>query len=166
MILYQCNTTVEEIQQLEKDINLLKLNKGSQSEIASKQKQIEDKKNSYLTSGCINDLALTNCADLDYKILQVQNIIQNAYGLGDTKKADTYRGYLDGLKKEFENKKCEGKLNEFRTIPLQNAFQKYSQIDANRIETDSKKQATKRIIFGGIVLVSALAIIFVLGKRK
>ena len=171
MNIYACKDIATEIESLEKEIALLKKNPmgnlfSRNQRIESKTKELEEKRKSYADNGCASDLTLTKCADLQYKILQTQNIIKNAFALKDTTKANVYVRYLDGLNKEFDSFKCASKITEYESKPVQEAIETYTQIDEERIKKSTQKLINQRIIFGGAFLILATILIITLKGKS
>jgi len=162
----QCILIVDNIESLQKEVDAIKNSSVDKKGLSDKEKQLKDKKNDFEKNGCSQDLFLLNCARLDYKMTVIRAIIQNANGQGDFSKAETYNAYLKGLQAEYDQKKCEPRMNQFRNEGLVNTIDKYSSMDAQRIEAESKLAVKQRLLIGGAILTVGFVMIMFIGKKK
>jgi hypothetical protein len=68
--------------------------------------------------------------------------------------------------KIFEDKKCGAKIGEFRADNIKSITDVYSGMDKQRIEEDSKYQAKQRIFFGALVVLGAVLMVTMFGKKE
>lgn len=127
------------------------------------QEKIDIYKKEYDLSGCGKNLILDKCVSLKQAITTYNdpNIILNS-PLG----SDVIYSAREQYKKEYADNKCDKFFSDYALGQVSEVSTKYQGIDKLRIESASKIQANKRIIFGGFMLVSAIVIFTLVGKKK
>jgi hypothetical protein len=72
---------------------------------------------------------------------------------------------VDSLNKEFEDSKCGDKVSAFRADEIDKITDAYSEMDKKRIEEESKYRAKQRIFYGALVVLGAVFIVTMFGKK-
>ena len=126
----------------------------------------EASKKKYDASPCGKDPETDTCIALQGKITSTQSIIQYFRSKGDIKNADLTTKQLQELLKNFDESKCGDKISGFRAGVVRSISENFQALDKQRIEEQSKYQAKQRIFFGAIILVGAVLIISMFGKRE
>jgi hypothetical protein len=80
-------------------------------------------------------------------------------------KIDQDKKRLTALKLDFDTYGCIVLLEKERQKELVTIKEKYSGLDEERITTESTYQRNKKVLFAGIVLLSALAIMLAVKKK-
>jgi len=164
---YSCKSDalVLNLKKLELDF-AKKNNKATPFKLQQLQDDYDASKKKYEESPCGKDPETDDCIALQSRITSMQSSIQYARSTGDNKKADSSTKQLENIVKEFDNKKCGEKVGDFRAGVIRSISENFQALDKKRIEEESKYQAKQKIFFGAIVLVGAVLIITMFGKRE
>ena len=130
------------------------------------QKDYDAQLKIYNSSSCINDVDRNKCLDLRRDISSLQNMITYYYSKTDVKSAKEMKVRLDNKLKEYNSLNCESKVTGFLAESVSSISDFYKEMDKKRIEAESKYQAKQKIFFGALVLVSAVVVIMIFGKKK
>ena len=130
------------------------------------QLDYEVNKKKYDASPCGKDPERDKCIDLQQRIESMRSNIVYFNTVRDTQGANNTKANLDKLIKEFEDTKCAGKISEFRAEVIGGITGSFSEMDKQRIEAESKYQAKQKIFFGAIILLGAVLIITMFGKKE
>jgi hypothetical protein len=164
---YSCKSDalVLNLKKLELDF-AKKNNKVTPFKLQQLQEDYDASKMKYDASPCGKDPETDDCIALQARITSMQSSIQYARSTGDNKHADLLTKSLETIVKEFDNKKCRDKVGGFRAGVVRSISETFQALDKARIEEESKYQAKQKIFFGAIVLVGAVLIITMFGKRQ
>jgi hypothetical protein len=164
---YSCKTDalVLNLKKLELDF-AKKNNKVTPFKLQQLQEDYDASKKKYDESPCGKDPETDACIALQGRITSTQSSIQYHRSIGDNKHADSLTKTLETIIKEFDNKKCGEKVGGFRAGVVREISEKFQALDKKRIEEESKYQAKQKIFFGAIVLLGAVLIITMFGKRE
>ena len=77
-----------------------------------------------------------------------------------------YTKSIASLRKQFDDKNCTQLIERYRQSELGIVIDKFSGLDKTRIEAESIYERNQRIFFGGLILISGIAIITMFGKNK
>ena len=130
------------------------------------QLDYETNKKKYDASPCGKDPERDRCIALQQRIESMRSTIVYFNNVRDTQSANSTKANLDKLVKEFEDTKCAGKISEFRAETIGGITGSFSEMDKARIEAESKYQAKQKIFFGAIILLGAVLIITMFGKKE
>ena len=127
------------------------------------QEKIDTYKKEYDLSGCGKNLIIDKCIGLKQGITTYNdpNIVLNS-----PLNSDVIYSLREQYKKQYADNKCDKVFSDYALGQVSEVSTKFQSIDKSRIESASKTQAKKRIIFGGFVLVSAIVMFTLLGKKK
>jgi len=105
--------------------------------------------------------------------ITINSQLQSAIQLEGTKSVSPYDSERANLKpiiaiyrKQFADNNCTQIIEQYRQAELGTVIDKFSGLDKVRIEAESKYEANQRIFFGGLILISGIAIIVMFGKKK
>jgi hypothetical protein len=104
----------------------------------------QGKMEAYKDLGCGSNVPLENCMYYQYKLKQTPND--------------------KSLQNLMDNAKCKDVLNQNLNQTLGGVYNIYSELDKQRIETDSKYQRNKKLFFGGMVFLVVVGILLVRKK--
>jgi hypothetical protein len=164
---YSCKTdaVVLNLKKLQLDFSK-KDNKVTPFKLQQLQEDYDASKKKYDESPCGEDPETDACIALQGRITSMQSSIQYHRSTGDNKHADSLTKSLQTIVKEFDNKKCGEKVGGFRAGVVRSISETFQALDKARIEEESKYQAKQKIFFGAIVLVGAVLMITMFGKRE
>jgi hypothetical protein len=154
------------IQFYEKTMGNTKMANILPSELLAMKNEYDNAKKQYDNLDCGKNLERTKCFDLQVGIETYNNSMAYSLKTGDTEKAELLKTQRDNLKKQFSDLKCDVTLNKYKLTTVDTLISQYNKLDVTRIEGDSKYKAQQRIFFGGVILLGALTMIIVLGKKK
>jgi hypothetical protein len=143
-----------------------KNNKVTPFKLQQLQEDYDASKKKYDESPCGKDPETDACIALQARITSMQGTIQYFRSKGDIKNADFRTKQLQTIVKEFDDKKCGEKVGGFRAGVVRSISETFQALDKARIEEESKYQAKQKIFFGAIVLVGAVLIITMFGKKE
>ena len=123
-------------------------------------------KKKYDESPCGKDSETDTCIALQGQITSMQSSIQYARSTRNNKHADSLTKTLETLVNKFNDSKCAEKVGGYRAEVVRAISENFQALDKKRIEEESKYQAKQKIFFGAIVLVGAVLIITMFGKRQ
>ena len=98
----------------------------------------------YEKYGCGKNVTLENCLYYKYKLKQ-------------NPKDDKFKNLSEGAK-------CEDVLKTYSTETVGGIYDTYSNLDKQRIETESKYERNKKLFFGGMVFLVVVGIFLVRKK--
>jgi hypothetical protein len=137
----------------------------------AKIKQLQDdydtSKKKFDDSPCSKYSPETNaCIFLNAQIASMQSSIKYALSVSDVEGANNLSNQLQALRKKYEDDKCGDKLSVLKAGEIASIADSFGELDKARIESDSKYQAKQKIFFGGLVLIGAVVIITMFGKKE
>jgi hypothetical protein len=121
-------------------------------------------KKEYADKGCGADPLLEKCSERELYIQNLQNKITEKNQQNDIGQASRWTEVLNQETKKFSDLGCNAKIQESRNIVLGEKINKYTTLDKQRIEAESKYQANKKIFIGGSFILVAVALIVILKK--
>ena len=119
-------------------------------------------KKEYADGGCGADPLLEECLSKEEYINNVRNAITNASQQNNMNYVNAMSPVLAEKTKEFNNSNCNAKIQESRKVVVEEKLNKYSTLDKQRIEAESKYQANKKIFIGASVILIAVALVVVI----
>jgi hypothetical protein len=143
-----------------------KNNKVTPFKLQQLQEDYDASKKKYDDSPCGKDPETDACIALQGRITSTQSSIQYARSTRDNKHADSLTKTLETMVKEFNDSKCGEKVGAYRAGVVRSISESFQALDKTRIEEQSKYQAKQKIFFGAIVLVGAVLIITMFGKKE
>lgn len=126
----------------------------------------ETSKKKYDASDCGKDPERDKCIALQQRIESLKSTVTYFYSVRDNESAIRTTADIEALKKEFEDSKCGTKMGEFRAEAVKSILGVYSGMDKKRIEEQSKYQAKQRIFFGALVVLGAVLMVTMFGKKE
>jgi hypothetical protein len=136
------------------------------AELKKLQVDYENSKKKYDASPCGKDPERDACIALQSGMTTTRASIAYANATRDYESANQRTASLEKSMKIFEDKKCGAKIGEFRADNIKSITDVYSGMDKQRIEEDSKYQAKQRIFFGALVVLGAVLIVTMFGKKE
>ena len=136
------------------------------AELKKLQVDYDNAKKKYDASPCGKDPERDKCIALQQQITSMQSTISYFYSVRDNETAIKRTADLEALNKKFKDSKCGDKIGEFRAESIKSITDVYSEMDKKRIEEDSKYQAKQRIFFGALVVLGAVLIVTMFGKKE
>lgn len=130
--------------------------------------EYETAKKKYDASPCSTkkDPERDACISLQSQITSMRSTISYFYSIRDNETAQQRTAELDKLLKKFDDSKCGDKIGEVRADAIKSITDVYSGMDKQRIEEDSKYQAKQRIFFGALVVLGAVLMVTMFGKKE
>jgi hypothetical protein len=128
----------------------------------------ETSKKKYDASPCVKnkDPERDKCITLQQRIESLKSTVTYFYSVRDNESAIRITNEINDLKKEFDDSKCGAKIGEFRADTIKSITDVYSEMDKKRIEEQSKYQAKQRIFFGALVVLGAVLMVTMFGKKE
>lgn len=123
-------------------------------------------KKKYDESPCGKDPETDTCIALQGQITSMQSTIAYFRSVRDNETANLRAKQLETMVKKFNDSKCAEKVGYNRAEVVRAISENFQALDKKRIEEESKYQAKQKIFFGAIVLVGAVIIITMFGKRQ
>jgi len=123
---------------------------------------VDSLKKQYAEKGCGKDPLMEKCVERELVIQNLQNRISQLNQQNNTLESSAWLKVLQEETKKYSDLGCNSKIQENRNIVLGEKINKYTTLDKQRIEAESKYQANKKIFIGGSFLLVALAIILVI----
>lgn len=136
------------------------------AELKKLQVDYENSKKKYDASPCGKDPERDACIALQSQITSMRSTISYFYSVRDNETAKQRTAQLDALLKKFDDSKCGAKIGDFRADAIKSITDVYSGMDKKRIEEDSKYQAKQRIFFGALVVLGAVLMVTMFGKKE
>jgi hypothetical protein len=146
------------------------------------QKQLDALIEKYKANNCASDTetkqynrdkCLQANKNIEYYTAEIANWTQQALnnkkaGSFDANMlfADNLRTALDSAKKDFIKYGCEAQVEASRQEVVAGISKEYSAYDKARIQAESIYERNKRVFFGAVVLVGALALIMTITNSK
>jgi hypothetical protein len=130
------------------------------------QLDYDNSKKKYDSSDCGKNPERDTCISLQSQITSMRATISYLYSVKDNEYAIKRTADLDALLKKFDDSKCGAKIGEFRADNIKSITDVYSEMDKKRIEEDSKYQAKQRIFFGALVVLGAVLMVTMFGKKE
>jgi hypothetical protein len=133
-------------------------------EILDEKANFASLQSQYNSSGCGVNLVKDKCASLDNQIIFLTNLIgtQGILAVTDNRiysQIETWKKQLAQLKADYELNGCVVKVEEMKQVTVKEIAKDVEVINRARIETVSTYERNKRIFFGALVLLLALALI-------
>jgi len=119
-------------------------------------------KEKYNNSGCGKDPLMEKCLERDLYIRNLQNKITEKNQQNNIGEASAWTKVLAEETQKFNDLGCNAKIQEGRTVVVQEKLSKYTALDKERIEAESKYQANKKIFIGVSVILVAVALVVVI----
>jgi hypothetical protein len=143
-----------------------KLNNATPLRLQQLQKDYDISKKKYDES-CLDkeDDGTADCIALQARITSLQSTITYLYSVRDNEGADLRTTQLQDMVKNFNDTKCGEKVGGYRAGVVRSISETFQALDKTRIEEQSKYQAKQKIFFGGIVLIGAVLIVTMFGKK-
>jgi hypothetical protein len=123
-------------------------------------------KKKYDASPCGKDPERDACIALQSGMTTTRASIAYFNSIRDYETANQRTASLEQSKKNFEDKKCGAKIGDFRADAIKSITDVYGGMDKQRIEEDSKYQAKQRIFFGALVVLGAVLMVTMFGKKE
>lgn len=140
-------------------------NKVTPFKLQQLQDDYDASKKKYDESPCGKDPETDACIALQAQITSMQSTIQYFRSVRDDETANLRTKKLEDMVKKFNDSKCGGKVGAYRAGVVRSISESFQALDKTRIEEQSKYQAKQKIFFGAIVLVGAVLIITMFGKK-
>jgi hypothetical protein len=138
---------------------------GSLSNLGDYTQHVKNLKDKYSSIGCGEDPLMEKCLERELYIQNLQNLISEKTQQNDTEQLSAWAQVLAKETKMFNDLGCNAKIQERKNLVLGDKLSKYTAIDKQRIEAESKYQANKKIFTGVSVVLVALVIV-ILAKSK
>lgn len=138
---------------------------SSPAEVQKIQNDYDVAKKKYDASPCGKDPETENCIALQAQIVSLRSSITYFLNTKDFEGAENLKAQLDSLNKQFDKSKCGDKVSAFRADVIDKITDAYSEMDKKRIEEESKYRAKQRIFYGGLVVLGAVLIVTMFGKK-
>ena len=123
---------------------------------------VQNIKKSYQDGGCGKDVLLEKCKWIEDYIQNLRNDNEkNAYLDGKSWIIESNLKTIAEKEAELKKLDCAKKIEENKQLAVKSTIDKYTTIDEERIQAESKYQANVRVFIGASVLVLALTIILV-----
>jgi hypothetical protein len=136
------------------------------TELKKLQVDYENSKKKYDASDCGKDPERDKCITMQQRMDNLKTSIAYSYSIRDNESANKRTAELEALNKKFKDSKCGDKIGEFRAESIKSITDVYSEMDKKRIEEDSKYQAKQRIFFGALVVLGAVLMVTMFGKKE
>jgi hypothetical protein len=146
------------------------------------QKQLDDLIIKYKTNNCASDTDTKafnrkKCLQINKTIEGYTNRIASDYGIALTDKnagefnvnvmyADKLTEALNVQKKDFIKYGCQAEVEASRQEVVAGIGAEYSAYDKARIQAESIYERNKRVFFGAVILIGALALIMTFTNSK
>jgi hypothetical protein len=164
---FNCVDKLEYIKFLEKQLQNSYANtsiNGIKIKKEEEEKCLNDKINAYKkeydSQGCGKNQPIDRCITLKQYINSVQDSIINS------NQVDLDNQVMQQYKSEYAKIKCDKVFSNYALGQVNEVSDKYKSIDKLRIESASRLERNKRIYFGGLILISAIVMFKLLGKKK
>jgi hypothetical protein len=128
--------------------------------------EYEALKKKYDESFCGKDPETDACIALQGRITSMQSTITYFLSIRDNESAKLRATQLEAMIKEFDDSKCGEKVGGFRAGVVRSISETFQALDKARIEEESKYRAKQKIFFGAIILIGAVLMITMFGKRE
>lgn len=119
-------------------------------------------KDKYNNSGCGKDPLMEKCLERDLYIRNLQNKITEKNQQNKIVEASAWTKAFAEETKKFNDLGCNAKIQESRNVVVEEKLSKYTTLDKQRIEAESKYQANKKIFIGVSVILVAVALVVVI----
>lgn len=123
---------------------------------------VDSRKKEYADKGCGKDPLMEKCLERGLYIQNLQNRISEFNQQNNTLQSSLRTKILEEETKKFSDLGCNSKIQENRNIVLGEKINKYTELDKQRIEAESKYEANKRIFIGVSVILVAVALVVVI----
>jgi hypothetical protein len=123
---------------------------------------VNNKKKEYAEKGCGKDVLMEKCLEREAVITNIRN---SAFKSDAFQNSDMKLQALNREKQKFTELGCEKKIEQNRQVAVSKTIDKYSELDKQRVESDSKYQVKVRIFMGASILLIGLTTIFLLSKK-
>jgi hypothetical protein len=123
---------------------------------------VETWKKQYADGGCGADNLLEECKWRELYMQNLQNSIFVNNQQNNIGEASAWTKVLAEETKKFNDLGCNAKIQQSRNVVVEDKLSKYTALDKQRIEAESKYQANKKIFIGVSVLLVAVALVVVI----
>lgn len=127
--------------------------------------EINKWKKKYSDEGCGKDILMEKCLERENYINQIRETISVKTQQGNLNYTDAMSKVLFEEKNKFSKLGCEKKIEQSRQVAVADTVNKYSELDKQRIEADSKYQVKVRVFMGASIFLIGLTVMIIL-KRK
>jgi hypothetical protein len=164
---YSCKSDafVLNLKKLELDF-AKKNNKVTPFKLQQLQEDYNASKKKYDESPCGKDPETDACISLDAEITSMRSTIQYFRSIRNEEIVNLREKELETMVNKFNDSKCGEKIGGYRAGVIREISENFQDLDKKRIEEQSKYQVKQKIFFGAIVLVGAVLMITMFGKRK
>lgn len=107
-----------------------------------------------------------NCIRLNSRVQSLVVLNQANTLSSELKTRNAYTDILAKARKEFDDNNCTKIIEQYRQAELGTVIDKFTGIDKKRIESENIYERNQRVFFGGLILISGIAIIVMFGKNK
>jgi hypothetical protein len=118
-------------------------------------------KDKYKDGGCGKDVLLEKCEYIEGQIENYRSSINESLYQNKPHWVEIDSRTLAQKEEEFKQLNCAKKIEELKQLSVKSTFDKYSNMDKERIEAENKYQINLRIFISVSVLVLGLAVILV-----
>lgn len=116
-------------------------------------------KKQYQDGGCGKDVLMEKCFGIEKYIKNLRDSIAESTTQGNLPFVEASYPVLVSQKNKFSSLGCEKKVEQYKQTFIKTAVDKYTTLDEQRIEAESKYQANVRIFIGVSILVIGLTVI-------
>jgi len=127
---------------------------------------VDSKKKEYAEKGCGKDVLMEKCLEREAYLTNLRESINAKAQQGNFTFVEGFSKVLSEETQKFSDLGCQKKIEENRQVAVSKSIDKYSELDKERIEAESKYQQRVRIFIGASVLLIALTTIFLLKTKK
>lgn len=122
-------------------------------------------KKKYDDEKCGKDVLMEKCLERENYINGIREAISVKTQQGNLNYTDAMSKVVFEEKNKFSKLGCEKKIEQSRQVAVSDTINKYSKLDKERIESDSKYQVKVRVFIGASVFLIGLTIMIIF-KRK
>jgi hypothetical protein len=123
---------------------------------------VNNLKKQYADKGCGKDVLMEKCLEKEAVITNIRN---TAFKSDAFQNSDMKLQVLNQEKQKFTELGCEKKIEQNRQVAVSKTIDKYSELDKQRIQSDSQYQVKVRIFMGASILLIGLTTIFLFPKK-
>lgn len=132
-------------------------------ELADENKKLADAQKQYEENGCGINLIADKCAMVENQIRSLTNLIatQGALAISDNRiyaQIDIWKKQLNQLKADYELNGCIAEMEKTKQETVQEIASTFKEISKKRVNTIGIYERNKRVFFGAIILLMALAL--------
>lgn len=123
---------------------------------------VDNLKKQYADKGCGKDVLMEKCLEKEAVLTNIRN---SAFKSNAFDNSDMTLQVLNQENQKFKDLGCVKKIEENRQVAVSKTIDKYSELDKQRIQSDSQYQVKVRIFMGASILLIGLTTIFLLSKK-